>query len=170
MITATTESYTLALHHALLGNDFFQQHTKLRNVPLSIAQRVKKPAFGVLGTDLECRIERAARGDHAQVFVEDKNGLADGVDNALRQCPRISDGGELFPEAGSVHKASPRNFPAATNDFGRVPVGAIPRLPQPLIVRFIPRASLYKIDHKFSSPMTNFTVCRDADGLSASGP
>ena len=64
----------IALHHALLGNDFFQQHAKLRNVPLSVAQRIKQPAIGVLGADLECRIERAARSDHAQVFVEDKTG------------------------------------------------------------------------------------------------
>src|ERR1700733_9414641 len=101
----------IALHHALLGNNFFQQHAKLRNVPLSIAQRVKKSAFGVLGADLECRIEGAARGDHTQVFVEDKNGLAHSVDNALSECPRIADGGELFPESGSWHKASPRSLP-----------------------------------------------------------
>src|SRR5580692_10036036 len=134
----------IAVHHALLGNNLFQQHAKLRNVPLSIAQRIKKSAIGVLGANLECRIERAARSDHAQVFVEYKNGLADSVDNALSECPCICDGGELFPEAGSLHKASSRNFPAATNDFGRVPIGVIPRLPQPLIVRFVPRASLYK--------------------------
>src|SRR5580692_8541560 len=118
----------IALHHALLGNDFFQQHAKFWNVPLSIAQRVKKPAFGVLGADLECRIERAARGDHAQVLVEDKNGLADGVDNALRECPRIGDGGELFLKASSAHKASPGWF-AANNDIGRMSVRAPPRLP-----------------------------------------
>src|SRR5579864_9474437 len=98
----------IAVHHALLGNDFFQQHAKFWNVPLSIAQRVKKSAFGVLGADLECRIERAARGDHAQVFVEHKNGLANGVDDALSECPRIADAGELFPKAGSLHKASPK--------------------------------------------------------------
>src|ERR1700731_1817913 len=95
----------IALHHALLGNDLFQQYAKLRNVPLSIAQCVKQPAFGVLGADLERRIERAARGDHAQVFVEYEDGFADSVDNTLSERPRIGDGGELFPEAGSLHKA-----------------------------------------------------------------
>src|ERR1700680_228573 len=98
----------IALHHALLGNDFLQQYAKLRNVPLSIAQRVKKPAIGVLGADLECRIEGAARGDHAQVFIEYKNGLADCVQHNLSECPPIDDGGELLPEAGSVHKALAR--------------------------------------------------------------
>ena len=42
----------IALHHAALGYDFLQQHAKLWNVPLSIAQRVKKPALGVLGATL----------------------------------------------------------------------------------------------------------------------
>src|SRR6202045_681461 len=119
----------IALHHALLGNDFFQQHAKLRNVPWSIPQRVKKPAVGGLGADLECRIERAARSDHAQVFVEDKNGLADSVDNALSECPCISDGGELFLEAGSLHKAPVRYSLLRNKNFSRMPVGAIWRLP-----------------------------------------
>src|ERR1700722_18032711 len=118
----------IALHHALLGNDFFQKHAKFWNVPLAVAQRVKKPAVGVPGADLECRIERAARSDHAQVFVEDKNGLAHSVDNALSECPRISDAEELFPKASSLHKASPGCF-AAKNDIGRVSVGAPPSLP-----------------------------------------
>src|ERR1700682_5849527 len=119
----------IAVHHAMLGNNFFQQHAKFWNVPLAIAQRVKKPAIGVLGADLECRIEGAARGERAPGFVEDKNGLAHGVDNALSECPRIGDGGELFPKASSLHKASSRCFLAAKNDFGRVSVGATPRLP-----------------------------------------
>jgi hypothetical protein len=35
-------------------------------------------------------------------------------------------------------------------------------VPQPLTVRFMPRRSLYNIDHKFSPPVTDFTVRRDA--------
>src|SRR5580704_9216795 len=118
----------IALHHALLGNNFFQQHTKLRNVPLSIAQGIKKSAIGVLGADLECRIERAARGDHAQLFVEDKNRLADSVDDALSECPRIGDGAELFPEAGSQHKP-PRGVLMLRGKDGRMPVKAMRRAP-----------------------------------------
>src|SRR5580704_17895180 len=108
----------IALHHAMLGNNFFQQHAKLWNVPLFIAQRVKKSAFGVLGADLECRIEGATRGDHAQVFVEYKKGLADGVDNALSECPSIGDVRELFPESSSLHKA-PARFPRCEQRLGR---------------------------------------------------
>ena len=82
----------IALHHALLGYDFFQQIAKLWNVPLPVAQRVKMPALGLLAVDLERRIEGAARGDHAQLLVEHKNGLADRIDNGLRKRPRIRDG------------------------------------------------------------------------------
>ena len=95
----------IALHHAVLGNDFFQQHAKLRNVPLSVAQRVKKSAVGVLRAHLECRIEGAARGDHAQLFVEHKNRLADSVDNALRERTGICDVDELLSEIGYLHSA-----------------------------------------------------------------
>src|ERR1700678_3410182 len=121
----------IALHHALLGNNFFQQHAKLRNVPLPIAQRVKKFAVGVPGVDPECRIEGATRRDHAQVLVEYKNGLADGVDNALSECPCISDGSELVPKAGPVHNTSARCFPCCeSKDLSRrVPVGQLRRLP-----------------------------------------
>lgn len=96
----------IALHHTVLGYDLFQQHSKPWNFPLSIAQRVKKSALGVLGANLKCRIEGAARGNHAQPFVEHKKRLADSVDDALSQCTRICEVGELFPELGSLHKAS----------------------------------------------------------------
>ena len=66
------------------------------------AQRVKKPALGVVGTDLEGRIKRAARGNHAQLLVEHENRLADGVDNALSERPGICDLAELFPESRLV--------------------------------------------------------------------
>ena len=88
----------IALHLAMFGYDFFQQHSKLRNVPLAIAQLVKKPALGIQGTNLEDLIKRAARGYHAQVFVEHQNRLADRVDNGLGERTRIFDGGKLFPE------------------------------------------------------------------------
>src|SRR5665213_1929483 len=96
----------VTLHHALLGNDFFQQHAKLGNVPLPVAQRVKKSAFGILGADLEGRIEGAARGKHAEVLVEHQNGLADSVDNALSEGPRVDNGGELPSKAGLLHNTS----------------------------------------------------------------
>jgi hypothetical protein len=73
----------IAFDHATLGYDFFEQHAKLWNVPLSVTQRIKKSTLRFLGANLECGIEGAARSDDAQLFVEYKNGLVDGVDNAL---------------------------------------------------------------------------------------
>ena len=73
----------ITFHHALLGYDLFQQHAKLRNIPLSIAQRVEKPALGVLGPDLEIRIKGTTSRNHAKLFIEHQNRLTDSVDNAL---------------------------------------------------------------------------------------
>jgi hypothetical protein len=47
----------VVLHHATLGHDFFQEQAKSGNVPLTVAQGVKRPALGVLGANLERRIE-----------------------------------------------------------------------------------------------------------------
>ena len=102
----------IALHHAVLGNDLFQEHAELRDVPLAVAQRIEQPTLGVLGADLEGQIERAAGGDHAQLLVEDENGLVDRVDNALGERPRIGDGGKLFLDAG-MHEASATGLQAA---------------------------------------------------------
>ena len=99
----------IALHHAFLGQDFFQQRAELRDVPLSVAQRIKQPALGVLGADLEDRIERPVRRDHAQILVQHENRLAHGVDNALGERQRVRDDGELFSKAGCVHD-SPAMF------------------------------------------------------------
>src|SRR5512144_2981167 len=96
----------IALHHAALGYNFLQQHSKFWNVPLSITQSVKKSALGIFGAHLKCRIERSARGDHTQFFVEHKNRFANRVDNSLSECTRVSDGSELFPEVSWLHNAS----------------------------------------------------------------
>ena len=106
----------IAFHHAVLGYDFLQQHSKFGNVPLSVTQRVKKSTLGILRAHLECRIERSARGDHTQLFVEYKNRFANSVDNALSECTRVSDGRELFPEIGWLHNASATDFCWTTID------------------------------------------------------
>jgi hypothetical protein len=99
----------IAFHHALLGDDFFQKHTKLRDVPLAIAQRIKRPALSVVRLDLECGIEGAAGGNHPQLVVEHQDRLADRVDDALGECPCIRDGGKLFSETCRLHKASSKS-------------------------------------------------------------
>lgn len=100
--------HLIVFHHALLGYDFFQQQSKPWNVPLAIAQLVEQPALGVLGADLENRIERAARGDHAQILVEHQNGLVHRVDNRLGECTSIGDVGKLAAEPVEFHRASRR--------------------------------------------------------------
>src|SRR6188472_1636504 len=54
----------IIFHDAVLGYDLFEQHAKLWDVPLSIAQRVKKSALCILGPNLEPRIEGSASSDH----------------------------------------------------------------------------------------------------------
>src|ERR1043166_3773087 len=98
----------IVLHHAMLGYDFFQQQSKLWDVPLAVAQFVEEPALGVLGRYLEERIKRAARGYHAQRLVEHQDGLADGVDNGLGERARVCDVGELLPETVEFHDLSTR--------------------------------------------------------------
>ena len=96
----------IAFHHAVLGNDLFQEHAELRDVPLAVAQRVEQPALGVLGADPEGQVEGTAGGDHAQLLVENDDGLAHRVDNALGKRTGIREGGELFPDARQLHDAS----------------------------------------------------------------
>ncbi len=83
----------IVLHHAVLGYDLFQEQAKLRNVPVTIAQLVKQPAFGIFGSNLECPIERAARGDHAQVLVEHQNRFTNRVYDRLCKRARFFDFG-----------------------------------------------------------------------------
>ncbi len=49
--------HLVVIHHAMLRNDFLQEQSKARDVPLTIAQRIKQPAMGVGPVDLECEVE-----------------------------------------------------------------------------------------------------------------
>ena len=51
-------------------------------------------AFRLARRHRESPVERAARGDHAQVRVEHEKGLAYGVDDGLGQVMPMRDGGE----------------------------------------------------------------------------
>jgi len=81
----------IVLHHAALGYDLFQEQARLRNVPLTIAQRVKQLAFGSFGSNLECPIERAVCGDHAQVLVEHQDRFTNRIYDRLRKRARFFD-------------------------------------------------------------------------------
>ena len=81
----------VVLHHSALGYDFFQKQTKSWNVPLTIAQCVKQPALGFVAADLECLIERAARGEHAQVIIQHQERFTNGIYDRLRKRARFFD-------------------------------------------------------------------------------
>jgi hypothetical protein len=67
----------------MLRGDVGQQRAQFRDVPLAIAQRVHRQTLHLLTLHPECQVERAVRGDDAQLLVEHQQGLADGVDDRL---------------------------------------------------------------------------------------
>src|ERR1043166_1064552 len=163
----------IVLHHAMLGYDFFQQQSKLWNVPLTVAQFVEQPALGVPGCHLEERIKRAARGYHAQRLVENQDGLADSVDNGLGERTRVCGVDELLSETVEFHKTSSRPLrtsepsicpPAGAHCLGRPNAWETPGLcayranrraravkssddPNESRLGLTPEYSLYNIDH-----------------------
>ena len=81
----------VALDRQALGDHRLEQVAQIGDVPLPIAELVERPADGLVATDLEGLEERAAGGHDAEIAVEHEQGLAHGVDDALRQgvaCPQ----------------------------------------------------------------------------------
>ena len=93
----------IGLDGAALRNDVFEERPEPRNVPLPVAQLEDQLAFRLARRHGESPVERAARGNHAQVRVEHEKGLAYGVDDGLGQVMPMRDGGEriAFGHAGS---------------------------------------------------------------------
>ena len=92
-----TEKFLLdlvAVHDRVLRQDPLQQQAQLGNVPLAVAEGVDRPALDVLAVHPEGQEERAARGDDAQILVEDQQRLADRVDDRLRQGAAVFDTAE----------------------------------------------------------------------------
>jgi hypothetical protein len=58
-------------------------------VPLAVAERIERPAEDVLAVDMECQVEGAADGEHAEVTVKHEQGFAHRVKDGLRERPRI---------------------------------------------------------------------------------
>ena len=84
----------ISLDGAALRNDVFEERPEPRNVPLPVAQLEDQLALRLAWRHRESPVERAARGDHAQVRVEHEKGLAYGVDDGLGQVMPVRDGGE----------------------------------------------------------------------------
>ena len=89
-----------AVNHPMFRYDFFQQHPKLRNVPLSISQCVKLLALSLFGTNIESGIEGTASSDNTQCLVQHEYRLVDCVDDALGERASITNVGKLLPEVG----------------------------------------------------------------------
>src|SRR5680860_197476 len=84
----------IGLYGAPFRNDVFEERPEARNVPLSIAQVEDQLAFRLAWRHREGPVERAARGNHAQVRVEHQKGLPYGIDDGLSQVMPTRDGGE----------------------------------------------------------------------------
>ena len=79
------------VHGGALRDDFLQKDAKRWNVPLTVAERVERPAQNILAADPERQVVGAADGEHAEVAVKHEQGLANRVHDGLRQRPRILD-------------------------------------------------------------------------------
>ena len=88
------------IHRALIGYDLFQQQAELWNVPLAVAQFIKALSFGAEGVGRELHIERPARGDDPQIFVEDDQRFTNGVYHRLRERAGVFDLAELLSKHG----------------------------------------------------------------------
>ena len=94
------------------------------NVPLAVAQCVKQLALRLVVADLEFLIERAARGEHAEVLVEHQERFAHGIDDRLRERARLLDLGEQFIVAHSGLQLSLATNISPGGDPGTVVAGA----------------------------------------------
>ena len=89
---------------AVSRKDLLQQHPQARDVPLAVAQVVEEPALRLGGRDQESLIERPVRGPHSQVGVENQQGLADGLHDALGVIESVLRGPLDPPAVGNVMK------------------------------------------------------------------
>ena len=88
----------VVFHGSLLGNDFSKQQTELRNIPLAVSEIIQELALSIVGIDLECQIERSARGNDPQILIEDNERFSNRVDDSVRKYPGILDLGKLLSD------------------------------------------------------------------------
>src|ERR1700722_1108824 len=86
----------IVFHGSSLGNDFSKQQTKLRNIPLAIAEVIQKLALSGIGIDFERQIERMACSNDLKILIEHNERFSNRIDNSVRKYPGILDLGELF--------------------------------------------------------------------------
>ncbi len=78
------------VHGGALRDDFLQTLAKSRNLPLTVAERIERPAQDVLAVR-PGQVVGAADGEHAEVAVKHEQGFAHRVHDGLRERPRILD-------------------------------------------------------------------------------
>src|ERR1700681_3065799 len=88
---------------SLLGNNFSEQQTKLRNIPLTVSEVVQEFALRVVGIDFERQVERSARSNNPKILIEHDERFSNRIDDSVRKYPGILDLGELFSEHVSEH-------------------------------------------------------------------
>src|ERR1700731_3936352 len=98
----------VVFHCSLLGKDFSKQHTKFRNIPLTVSEVIQKFALRVVGIDFERQIEGSARGNDTKLLIEHNERFSNRIDNSVRKCPSILDLGKLISEHVSEHGGHPR--------------------------------------------------------------
>jgi hypothetical protein len=95
----------VALDRHAPRDDLLEQVAQVGDVPLAVAELVEVAAEGVVAADPEGLVERAAGADDAQVAVEHEQGVADGVDDALRLDVA---GAQEAVEVFQVHRSASR--------------------------------------------------------------
>src|ERR1700682_5041784 len=94
----------VVFHGSLLGNNFSEQQTKFRNIPLTLSEVIQEFALSVVGIDFERQIERSARGNDPKNLIENHERFSNRVDDSVRKFPGILGLGELFFEHVSEHE------------------------------------------------------------------
>src|ERR1700731_2140922 len=75
----------VVFHGSLLGNNFSEQQTKFRNIPLTVSEVIQEFALSVVGIDIECQVERSARSHDPKILIEHNERFSNRVDDRLRK-------------------------------------------------------------------------------------
>jgi hypothetical protein len=85
--------HLIGLDGAVFRGNVFEDCPQSRNFPLPIAQQIELSALRVPRLYRGSPIKGSTRGNYAQISIENHKGLADGVNNGLRQAMPVHHGG-----------------------------------------------------------------------------
>jgi hypothetical protein len=75
--------HLVTLHHGVVRRDIFQQATKRGDIPLPVAQRVKRIILNVLTSHPERLTKSAVCADDTQILIQDEKGIPDRIHDPL---------------------------------------------------------------------------------------